>query len=173
METQSLKEKAVNKLKFVVFCFRLAAILFTIFYIFFLMVTRRGNIIANVILLVLTIAYGIYIAIITFFYPVKGAMKVGKRVYRYLKLAVNAFSLGVTIYGIIASSGNATFASIMMAAISFAILMLKIMFEIMLAVASTAIHHYVSGLSLGLPWLDKGKPKKGNIEYSDEPDEIE
>ena len=172
METQSLKEKAVAKLKFVVFCFRLSAILFTIFYIFFLMVTKRGNIVANAILLVLTIGYGLFIAIITF-HPVKGAMKVGKRVYRYLKLAVNAFSLGVTIYGIIASSGNATFASIMMAAISFAILMLKIMFEIMLAVAGAAIHHYASGLSLGLPWLDKGKPKKGNIEYSDEPDEIE
>ena len=172
-EKQSLKEKLVYKLKLVVFFFRLAAILFTIFYLGFLIATNRGNQIANTILLILAVAYGIFIAIITFVAPKKGALKMGKRVYRYLKLAVNAFSLGVTIYGLIASSGNATLASVMMAAISLAILMLKIMFEIMLAVAGAAIHHYANGLSLGVPWLEKFKNKKGEIQYSDQPDQIE
>ena len=135
MEKKKLKGNFITKVNFFMFLFRMISIGFTIAYLIYLIATERGNKNANIALLVLASIYAIFLAIMSLTKQ-KKAMRIGKNVYRILRLMVNGFTIAVGIYGIIVSRNNVTIVSVMMAIFQLTTFSIKVIFEISMMITA-------------------------------------
>ncbi|MBE7077611.1 MAG: hypothetical protein E7377_02765 [Clostridiales bacterium] len=71
--------------------------IFYIIYLVYALITKAGYLWANIILLALSVGYFAFFLVMKFHELKKGFKKLGKRIYKYSKLAVNTLTLGGTI----------------------------------------------------------------------------
>ena len=139
MGFQRFKEKALRVLRMILLVFRLLTLLLYLAFLTVMLVHGLGNFIANIVLLSLSVAYGIFLVVSTLLFPEKKADKVGKRVYRYSKLLVNAAALGINIYGLVVSAGTASVLSIFLVALSLFSFLFKVGLEVLVMIAERKI----------------------------------
>ena len=139
MSFKGFKEKVLHVLRIVLLVFRLQTLILYIAFLSFMMANGFGNHIANLVLLLLSIAYGIFLVVTTIVVPATKANKVGKRVYRYSKLLVNAVALGINIYGLVVSTGSASALSIFLVALSLFSFLFKVGLEILVMIVERKV----------------------------------
>ena len=136
MSLKGFKEKVLQVLNIVLLVFRLLTLVLYIAFLSVMMAYGLGNFVVNLVLLGLSILYGVFVVITTIKFQSKKASKVGKRVYRYSKLLVNAVALGINIYGLVISAGSASVLSIFLVSFSLFTFLLKIGLEILVMIVS-------------------------------------
>lgn len=136
---QSFKERALRVLRMILLAFRLLTLFLYLAFLSVMLAYGFGNFIANIILLSLSVAYGIFLVASTLLFPAKKADKVGKRVYRYSKLLVNAAALGINIYGLVVSTGTASVLSIFLVALSLFSFLFKVGLEVLVMIVERKI----------------------------------
>ena len=154
MALEQLKGQLERRLRIALLLLRLQTLSLTVIYLVFLLSVGFGNRIVNIVLLALSILYGVFLIIITFV-PVKGAKRIGSRTYRYLRLAVNAVGLGMNIYGLVISASNVTFFSIFLITLSFASFLAKLVVEIILIAVSRRLRHAKERFLGGNPFIEQ------------------
>ena len=113
--TKAAIEKTVADLRRFGFIFNVATEMFSILYLIYAIAVGGGYLIANIILAVLSLSYLIFYVITGNNSDAKAARVLTKAAYKWVKLGIKAFTLGVTVYGIYIATEHVTLVSIVMA----------------------------------------------------------
>ncbi len=113
--TKAAIEKTVADLKRFGFMFNIATEIFSILYLIYAIAVGGGYLIANIILAILSLSYLIFYVITQNNHDAKSARILTKAAYKWVKLGIKAFTLGVTVYGIYIATEHVTLISIVMA----------------------------------------------------------
>lgn len=113
--TKAAIEKTVADLKRFGFTFNIATEIFSILYLIYAIAVGGGYLIANIILAALSLSYLIFYVITHNNPDAKAACVLTKAAYKWVKLGIKAFTLGVTVYGIYIATEHVTLVSIVMA----------------------------------------------------------
>ena len=114
--TKAAIEKTIADLKRFGFIFSVATEIFSIIYLIYAIAVGGGYLIANIILAVLSLSYLIFYVTTNNNPNAKAARVLTKAAYKWVKLGLKAFTLGVTIYGIYVATDHLTLVSVLMAA---------------------------------------------------------
>ena len=101
-------DKIKNDVKKITWYGMLAMQIFYIIYLVYALITKAGYLWANIILLALSVGYFAFFLVMKFHELKKGFKKLGKRIYKYSKLAVNTLTLGGTILTLATSKISGT-----------------------------------------------------------------
>ena len=113
--TKAAIEKTVADLKRFGFTFNIATELFSILYLIYAIAVGGGYLAANIILAALSLSYLIFYVITHNNPDAKAARILTKAAYKWVKLGIKAFTLGVTVYGIYIATEHVTLLSVVMA----------------------------------------------------------
>ena len=145
-KTIAVGEKILTDLKRVIYIYGITARGFYLIYLIYAICVGAGNLIANLILSVLSVAYLVFEIIrprINVEHAVDTAVK---RTYAYLKLGVKAVTLGMTLYGIHIASTHVTTASVLLAASTA----LAWIFGVILEIVKAVYDHYFAMLKIAI-----------------------
>lgn len=120
-----------ERLKDVLLIIRLSFLSLTILQCILLLALQYGNIGVNIALLVLAIAYGIFLMIMRYTgNPVLS--RIGRRAYRYIRLLINGVGIAGTIYSLVVSASHPNAFAIIVAVISLLIFCAKVTIELII-----------------------------------------
>ena len=111
--TKAAIDTIVRDLKRIFFAFNIFVQLLYIGYLVYVLATGRGVLAANIILIALSASY-LVLFVVTYNKKERQFKKLAKRTYSLIKIAVNAFTIGIAIYGIYSTAGEITPTSIVM-----------------------------------------------------------
>lgn len=97
--TKTAIEIIVKDLKRIFFIFNCILQLIYIGYLTYAAISGSGIFVANIILLCISVAYFVFF-VITYGKKDRKLKKMARRAYSYAKIGINAFSIGVAVYGI-------------------------------------------------------------------------
>lgn len=113
--TRAAIEKTVTDLKIFGFRFNIATEIFTVLYLIYAVIVGAGYLIANIILGILSLSYLVFYISTQNNPDAKAARILTKAAYKWIKLGIKAFTLGVTVYGIYIATDHVTLLSVVMA----------------------------------------------------------
>ncbi len=116
--TKLVFNKMLADIKRIGFAFSLVTNLINIFYLIYACFTRRGILWVNIVLLAITVGYFI-VFVATYYNKSKIAKQVklrARRITKWSKIAIKAFTLFVAIYGIYSAAENVSFFSVLLVA---------------------------------------------------------
>lgn len=113
--TRAAIEKNITDLKIFGFRFNIATEIFSILYLIYAIIVGGGYLIANIVLALLSLSYLIFYIITQNNPEAKSARILTKAAYKWIKLGIKAFTLGVTVYGIYIATEHVTLLSVVMA----------------------------------------------------------
>lgn len=142
--------------------FKYSALIFTIGYYIFALITKIGNFWINVVLLSLISLYSLF-ELITINKDLKTTKKVVKRVYKWLKIAIKAFTLGVAIYGLYTAANNVTAISIVLTTLMIIMWVLETILEIVIEVISKEAELLIAGWKKDMEIIKQPATKVGNF----------
>lgn len=119
----------INNLKLYGTIMRFGASLFSISYYIYSLISKTGNMIVNITLIILIGAYLIF-ETITLNKNIKSVRKVVHRSYKYVRLAFKAFTLGSLIYSIYLTSTHVNALRIILTTLMVILFIIEILFEI-------------------------------------------
>lgn len=127
--TRAALKKTVDDIKRLVFIYTIASLLLYIAYLVFASITGIGHLYANIALAAISVAYLIFY-IIAGVQKYKGtASKKVKHFYKWAKITLNAFTLGIAIYG--AFSNAASGETVIITALLFVVWAIQVIFELL------------------------------------------
>ena len=111
---------------------RFASSSITVFYLTFMIIRGLGNLIANIILLSLLVLYLIFDFLTTFVEKLKSkeVRRMGKRVYRILKLFVKTGVLAVNLYGLYLTTTTPSVTTLVSTVLSIVLWTISVVLEI-------------------------------------------
>lgn len=138
--SRAVLNKITEDIKRFSFIFSLLTQAVYVSYLIFALVSGVGIFFANIVLLTLSAAYAVLIVInrIEQQKHAKASTKALKKIYRRSKIAINAFTLGATLYGIFIAATAPGTASVILATFTTVMWMISILLE----VALTAFEKY-------------------------------
>ena len=98
--TKSIFSKTVDDLKTIAFLFGLSLQIFQIGYLIYALCIGTGIVAANVILLIISSLYLLFMLYVKWNDVKKATRKALKKVYRWSKRLIKLFTLGVSVYGL-------------------------------------------------------------------------
>lgn len=111
---------------------RFASSAITVFYLIFMIVRGLGNLYANIILLALLALYIIFDFLTTFVekFKNKDVRRMGKRIYRILKLFVKTGVLAVNLYGLYLATTSPSVTTLVSTVLSIVLWVISVVLEI-------------------------------------------
>ena len=113
--------------------FKYGSMIFTFLYFGYAIYSRSGNVIINVILLILFVVY-MLLDFLTNNKDLKVIKKFVRRSYKFLKFITKTFSLGVMVYSIYNATTNVSPISIILATLMIVMWVLQLLFEIIIEI---------------------------------------
>ena len=150
--TRGMIHKTIEDIRKLLLAINVSSLLVYILFLFYAIIARNGIIWVNISLLCLVIAYLV-------FYVVKHEdidddskklKKKVKRFYKWSKIAIKAVSLGITIFGLYASTVSPDFITILMTALTAIILVFSLIGEIVISFINKRIDSFKEAFEMDL-----------------------
>lgn len=124
--------KVYNDLKKFIFCFNIAAQSVYIAYLIYAIIVGTGILFANITLIALSAGYLVFyiVKIVKHIKTKNNAVETIEKTYRWTKIAIKAFTLGATLYGIHIATVRATTAAVIFAAFTTITWVMSVLFEL-------------------------------------------
>lgn len=151
------------KLKFVV---DITAQVAYIAYLIYALIAPTGNLIANIVLLSLSVAYFIFFLIIStgnIDKAKKRARKLAKKIFKRSKLAVKAFTLGISVYALFSTAKALKPFALIVTVFMLVVWVLQVIFDIVFYIIETRIGLLVAGVEADLEVVTKPVKTVGNF----------
>ena len=150
-------EKAVNDAKRLFYGFGLVSQILYIAYLLYAIFAPAGIFVVNIILCIASL---IYFGFYTFAYDkVKNCVKeYAKRAFVWFKIGVNAFTLGVALYGIYAATTHVTPISVIMVSLMVVSWVIRIFLELAVYFLESELNLIIEGMRAD--WENMTKPVK-------------
>ena len=132
-ETYKVGVAILNDFKKLCKIFKYGSLVFTAVYFIVALILQIGNVIANSILATLFVAYTIF-DFVASKKNIKKTKKIVKRSYKWVKIAIRAFTLASMIYGIYIATTAVSAISIIIATLTIIMWVLQVMIEIVIEV---------------------------------------
>ncbi|MBO7304281.1 MAG: hypothetical protein J6V09_03585 [Clostridia bacterium] len=116
--TKAAFNKTLNDFKKFAYAFNVLVQMTYIGYLVYAICVGAGFLIANIILISVSVAYLIFYALYGLDGEKKLTRRITKRIYKYFKIFIKAVTLGATVYGIYVATDKVGFATIVLAAIT-------------------------------------------------------
>ena len=165
--TRTALNKIGSDIKKLMLIINASIILGSIAYLVHSLVSETGNVYANTALCTLTVMYFIFFVLKTRKVIKKNEFKNFKRIYRIMKLSVNALVLILAIYGIISGLGSS--ASIIKTYLLLALWLIQAIFEILVFVIEMIANMFVSAIGHDAFWLAKFLNKNATRPSNNDP----
>lgn len=137
--------------------------IFYILYLVYTLIAGTGVIIANAILLMLSVSYFVFFVYATKQEVKKTLKKTVKRVFKRCKQLIKLFTLGVMIYGICSAAGHATVLSVLLTVMLVVFWILQIVFEVLFHIIVGRVQFIIDGLEADYKKLTKPVKTVGNF----------
>lgn len=159
--TKAVIHDTIKDLKRFFFILSLIMQVAYIVYLTYALISKIGNIYVNISLLVLTFAYLVFFIIM---YGKKSkAKRYVRRAYKWSKLTINAFTLGVAVYGIYLTFNNANPLTIVLTAVMVILWILQVLLEIVIYYFENRKDLLISSLELDFEFITKPANTVSNI----------
>ena len=119
--------------------FKYGSLIFTVAYFIYAISMRTGNLIANIVLASLFVAYTIF-DFVTSKKEIKEAKRIVKRGYKWSKLLIKTFTLGAMLYGIYTATTNVSAISTILATLMIILWVLQVLLEIVVEVIEDKVN---------------------------------
>ena len=119
--------------------FKYGSLIFTVAYFIYAISMRTGNLIANIVLASLFVAYTIF-DFVTSKKEIKEAKRIVKRSYKWSKLLIKTFTLGAMLYGIYTATTNVSAISTILATLMIILWVLQVLLEIVVEVIEDKVN---------------------------------
>ena len=119
--------------------FKYGSLIFTVAYFIYAISMRTGNLIANIVLASLFVAYTIF-DFVTSKKEIKEAKRIVKRGYKWSKLLIKTFTLGAMLYGIYTATTNVSAISTKLATLMIILWVLQVLLEIVVEVIEDKVN---------------------------------
>lgn len=119
--------------------FKYGSLIFTVAYFIYAISMRTGNLIANIVLASLFVAYTIF-DFVTSKKEIKEAKRIVKRSYKWSKLLIKTFTLGAMLYGIYTATTNVSAISTILVTLMIILWVLQVLLEIAVEVIEDKVN---------------------------------
>jgi hypothetical protein len=131
--TKAAIDIVINDIKRYCNIFKWGSMIFTFVYFGYVLYSKSGNFVVNIVLASLFGAYAL-LDLLTASKEFKSLKKFIRRSYKSLKLLTKAFTLGIMIYGIYTATTNVSAISIILASLMIVLWALQSLFEIIIEI---------------------------------------
>lgn len=138
--------------------FKIVFSVFTLIYFVYNLIKGNGNIIVNITLLSLYVAYTVF-EIVTYNRISKKTKKKIARGYKWSKLSIKAFTLGSMLYGMYVAASSIDGISIILATLTIIIWVLQVLLEVIILVIEPKVKLITAGV------LTDAKPYTGPLRF--------
>lgn len=132
-------------------------------YLLYTLIAGSGILVANIILLVLSVGYFVFFLIATQKNADKKLKTVVKTVFTRCKQIIKFFTLGVMVYGIWLTANDVTPLSLLLSALMIAGFVLQIVFEIIIKFFTARVNLIIEGLEADYENMTKPVRSVGNF----------
>jgi len=160
--TVSAFQKIADDFKRFITVFDIGVQIFYIAYLIYAIFAPAGILIVNVVLLVFALAYLVF-SLFGKKNAEKQDVRVVKRAYKWFKIAIKAFTLGIMIYGIYAATTHVTTLSVALCALSIVGWTLQVFFEVVLYFIVSRIDFITEAFRADFEGVHKAADKIGNV----------
>lgn len=143
--TKAALKKTVEDVKRVVFIYTIISLLLYTAYLVYASIVGIGNLYANVVLAVISLSYLVFYIVSEKKKLKKSSSKKIKRIYKWSKITVSAFTLGISIYG--AFSNAASDVTIIITVFLFLGWVLQVLLEIISIIIENRIAFFTAALT--------------------------
>lgn len=155
-------QKTVDDFKRFFYFYDVASQLFYIGYLIYAICTGAGILAVNIILTLVSAAYFIFYMLAYDNFEAEMRSKAGK-MFKWFKLAVRAFTLGVMVYGIYAATTHITVASVVMAGLMLLVWVLQVLLELCVTFVESRAKLIIAGIEADIDNLLKPVHAVGNF----------
>ena len=152
--TKAAVDIIVNDVRRYCNIFKYGTMMFTLAYFIYSIYAQKGNLVVNIVLLILFALYAI-LDLVTSKKDYKLFKRFIRKSYKGLKITTKAFSLGVMIYGIYIAAYNVSPISIILATLMIIMWVLEVLFEIVLSIFEDKKDLLVAGWNKDIDNLKK------------------
>ena len=155
----------VNDLKRFFFVFSLITQVLYIAYLLYVIIANISNMHVNITLCILSVCYLIFFLVIHSKHDkfAKVTKRIVRRSYKWSKLAINCFTLGVAVYGIYLTSNNANVITVVLTALMIIFWIMQVILEIIIYFFEQKYDLLIAGLERDVEFISKPVNTIGNI----------
>ena len=163
--TMAAKDKIVEDVRRIAYLFAVVPQIVYIAYLIYALVIPMGNYIINIVLLAIS---SLYLA----FYVVsrgrwkecfKKARPVVRRSYKWMKLAITAYTVGATVYGIYVANAGATHTAAILATVTASCWILQALIEVVRFFVEAEIELLTTAFATDIERIVKPAKEVGNF----------
>lgn len=155
-------QKTVDDFKTFFYFYNVASQLFYIGYLIYAICTRAGVLAVNIILAIVSAAYFIFYMFAYDNFEAEMRKSTGK-LFKWFKLAVRAFTLGVMVYGIYAATTHITVVSVVMSGLMLLVWVFQVLLELCVAFVESRAKLIIAGIEADIDNLLKPVHAVGNF----------
>ena len=131
-----------------------------ILYLTYAIITQRANLVVNIILLTISCAYLVFYLVVTRKGKnpdgeIKKLKNGGRNVFKWTKLAIRAYALGVAIYGVCTTVEKVSEISVLLTAAMVAMWIFQIIFDVVYKIIESQFGMVIEGLEADIENLMK------------------
>lgn len=142
--------------------FKYGSLIFTTAYFIYALLSQTGNFIVNITLTSLFICYTIF-DFATHKNKSHTARRIVKRTYKWIRLGINAFTLGAMIYGIYTATTNVSPISIIFATLMIILWVIQIFLELVIEIIENKVDMLKNALTQDVEDIKKPFTAVGNV----------
>jgi hypothetical protein len=160
--TREAVDKIIDDFRKLSRFFKYSSQIFTVTYLVYAIIANVGNLYANIILLSLFIAYTIFDLVIDE-KENRLVEKVVRRTYKWLRISIKAFTLGILIYGIYTATTSTSPISIILATLMIIVWVLQVLLELVIMIVEDEKDLVVAGLKKDMEDIKRPVTEVGNF----------
>lgn len=160
--TREAVDKIIDDFRKLSRFFKYSSQIFTVTYLVYAIIANVGNLYANIILLSLFIAYTIFDLVIDE-KENRLVEKVVRRTYKWLRISIKAFTLGILIYGIYTATTSTSPISIILATLMIIVWVLQVLLELVIMIVEDEKDLVVAGLKKDMDDIKRPVTEVGNF----------
>ena len=163
--TKASVKKTIDDFKQFAYFYNIGSQVLYIVYLIYAIFAPAGNLVANILLGITSLAYLIFYIVIYRDEDKEARLlaKMTKRIHKWFKFIVKGFTLGVMLYGIYAATTHITPFSVAMAAFTVVAWVLQVLFELALYFLDSRAKLIIAGIEADFENMIKPVHTVGNI----------
>ena len=152
--TKAALSLVIDNLKLYAKIFKYSSLIFSLAYYIYSLVTETGNTIVNIILISLIGTYIIF-ETITFNKNLKLTKKIVNKSFRWIRLALKAFTLASTIYSVYLTSTHVNAIRIILTTLLLAVFIIQVIIEIVTIIVEHNAKFIIEGFAQDMQDIKK------------------
>lgn len=142
--------------------FKYGSLVFTTAYFIYALITQKGVFIANIILASLFLLYTFF----DFFYAKKTekfVKKIVRKSYKWVRLAIKAFTLGALVYGVYTATTQVSAMATILTTLMIMLWIMQVVFELLIEIIERKVDMIISGFNQDIEDIKRPATTVGNI----------